>query len=59
MIRVTTTDEETGDIETTRLDDGPNGYLLVCGPGCELTHTQAYANGTHVLTVKPRSEEAT
>ena len=52
-IRVTVTDEETGDTDTAVIGHGPDGYVLTCGPGCKLTHTQAYANGTRVLTIKP------
>lgn len=56
MIRVTVLDEETGDTETMRIGDGPEGYVVTCGPGCDVTHTQKYANGTVVITIKPISE---
>lgn len=58
MIRVTVLDEETGDTETLWIGDGPAGYVVTCGPGCEVTHEQRYANGTVVLTIKPRSTDA-
>jgi hypothetical protein len=31
-----------------------NDYLIICAGRCYLAHTQAHANGTHVLTVKGR-----
>lgn len=50
-IRVTVTDED-GNTETA--DVGPHDYVLLTVGACELANTQAYANGTHVLTIKGR-----
>lgn len=54
MIRVTVLDEETGDTEMMRIGDGPAGYVVTCGPGCEVTNETRHKNGTVVLTIKPR-----
>ena len=51
-IRVTVVDEQTGDTETVRVADGD--YLLTVVDPCYLDHTQAFGNGTHVLTIKGR-----
>jgi hypothetical protein len=51
-LRVTVTDLETGDRETTEVAEGD--CLLVCHEPCYLHHTSAYANGTHVVTIKGR-----
>jgi hypothetical protein len=51
-IRVTVVDEQTGDTDTTSVQDGD--YLLITTEPCYVAHTSAYANGTHVLTVKGR-----
>lgn len=50
-IRVTVTDTETGETESTEFD---NDYLLIRAGSCYLDGVQAYANGTHVLTIKGR-----
>jgi len=50
-IEVTVHDTETGRSDTTTLE---NNYLLVTEGTCEMTHLQAYANGTHVITIKGR-----
>ena len=49
-LRVTVTDVATGEVvdETVIYDD----YLLICAGHPYLANTRAYANGTHVLTVK-------
>lgn len=52
-LRVTVLDEQTGDTETQTVADGD--YLLITVDPCYLHHTAAYANGTHVLTVKGRT----
>jgi hypothetical protein len=49
-IRVQVTDLATGDTETAELE--PGNYVLVCAEPAFIAHTQAHANGTHVLTVK-------
>jgi hypothetical protein len=51
-IRVIVTDVETGDTDTTEISEGD--YLLVCHEPCYLHYTNAYPNGTHVLTIKGR-----
>jgi len=53
MIRVTVTDVETGDSDSCELGDGPDQWVLTCGPGCEMSHVQKHANGTVQLTIKP------
>ena len=50
-IRVTVTDEETGDTESVVID---NDYVVTCAGSCYVHYTQAHANGTHVLTIKGR-----
>ena len=49
-LKVTVSDAATGEVlgETVIYDD----YVLVCAGAAHLAHTQVYANGTHVLTVK-------
>ena len=49
-IRVTVLDLKTGDTETSEIE--PGNYVLVCAEPAYIAHTQAYARGTHVLTVK-------
>jgi hypothetical protein len=51
---VTVVDEQTGEEETLIVADGD--YLLTVVDPCYLDHTQAHANGTHVLTVKGRTQ---
>lgn len=46
---MTATDISTGESDSVDLLDD---YILITDGKCELTHTQVYANGTHVLTVK-------
>jgi len=48
-IKVTVTDLENGDSESAVITDD---YVLTCAGSVYLAHVQAYANGTHVLTVK-------
>lgn len=58
MIRVTVRDEQSNEPpETMRIKDGPEGYVVICGPGCEVTNEVKYANGTIVLTIKPRASD--
>jgi hypothetical protein len=49
---VTVVDVETGDSETREVPEGD--YLLICHRPCYEHGVQAYANGTHVLTIKGR-----
>lgn len=53
-LRVTVVDEQTGDTETQTVADGD--YLLIVTEPCHLHYTAAYANGTHVLTIKGRKK---
>ncbi len=48
-IKVTAEDLGTGDSESGIITDD---YVLTCAGSCYMTHVQAYANGTHVITVK-------
>jgi hypothetical protein len=50
-LRVTVVDEQTGDRDEATVPDG-DYLILVTDPAT--VHVQAYANGTHVLTVKGR-----
>ena len=52
-VRVTVVDEQTGEAETVVVPDGE--YLLTVTEPAYLAHTQAHANGTHVLTIKGRT----
>jgi hypothetical protein len=49
-VHVVAVDDQTGEREEVDIPDGD--YLLICVRPSHLTHTQAHANGTHVLTVK-------
>lgn len=52
-VKVTCTDEQTGESDTCVVADGD--YLLIVTDPCYLHHTAVYKNGaTHVLTVKGR-----
>ncbi len=50
MIRITISDPETGEVFETK--DLADDYLIICEGTAEETSLQAYANGTHVITVK-------
>jgi hypothetical protein len=50
-IRVTVEDLETGDGESVVIADD---YVVTTAGSCYVAHTQAYANGTHILTIKGR-----
>lgn len=47
----------------TEAADVENDYVLICDGTCYLAHTQASANGTHVITIKgvklPAKQEGT
>lgn len=51
-IEVTVVDEQTGERETRRVEDGD--YVIICTDPCHVASTQAHGNGTHVITVKGR-----
>lgn len=55
-IRVTVTDLETDESESVEVHDD---YFLICAGSCYLDGYQAYATGTHVLTIKGRRNGAT
>lgn len=50
-IRVTVTDLDTGDSEEAVISDD---YVITCAGTAYVGHVQAYASGTHVITVKGR-----
>lgn len=50
-IKVTVTDLDTGDTDEAMISDD---YVITCAGDCYVHHVQAYANGTHVITVKGR-----
>lgn len=51
-IRVTVLDHATGKTETTELPVGE--YMLLTTEPCHVAHTQVFAKGTHILTIKGR-----
>jgi hypothetical protein len=53
-IKVTVTDLKTGQSRSHVIQDD---YVLVCAGNRYLAHTNAFGNGTHVLTVKRSSDE--
>lgn len=50
ILRVTIEDLELGDHEEAQVVAGD--YVIVCAKPLELTHVQAFANGTRILTLK-------
>lgn len=56
MIRVTTTDTETGESESIEIEDD---WVLTCAGDYYLHHVTKHANGTAVITVKRRDREGT
>lgn len=50
-IRVTVTDLGTGDTDEAVITDD---YVVTCAGSAYVHHVQAYAKGTHVITVKGR-----
>lgn len=52
-LTITVTDDQTDQTEVVYLPEGE--YFLVCHEPCRLDDTSAYANGTHVLTIKGRT----
>ena len=50
-IRVTAEDLETGDKRSVEVMDD---YVILAAGSCYVAHTQAHANGTHVVTIKGR-----
>lgn len=53
VVRVWDEDCPDEDAQELRIGDGPAGYVVTTGPGCEVTNEQRYRNGTVVLTIKP------
>jgi hypothetical protein len=56
-IKVTVTDPDSGEVLGEQLLD--NDYLVICAGNRYIAHTNAHANGTHVVTIKRDSGEAT
>ena len=56
-IKVTVTDPDSGEVLGEQLLD--NDYLVICAGNRYLAHADAHANGTHVVTIKRDSGEAT
>ena len=55
-VLVTVTDEQTGDTETQRVEDGD--YILICVEPCHLTYQQHYpTSGKAQLTIAGRIEK--
>lgn len=52
-IRVTVEDLATGETETVEVKDD---YVILAAGSCDVAHVQAFANGTHILTVKGRRD---
>jgi hypothetical protein len=50
-IRVTVEDLLTGETESQEIHDD---YTIVTAGSCHVAHINAFANGTHVLTIKGR-----
>ena len=55
-VKVTVTDPGTGEVLGEKLLD--NDYMVLCAGNRYVAHTNAHANGTHVVTIK-RDTEAT
>lgn len=54
MIRVTTEDTETGDVETREIE--PGDYCIVTAWPLFLAHTTVFSNGTTQLTLKKAAD---
>lgn len=52
-VRVTCVDEQTGETEEGRVEDGD--YVIIVAAPAYVAYTQTFLNGTHILTVKGRS----
>jgi hypothetical protein len=53
VLRITVTDLASGQTETAEIPSGE--YLLLATAPCHVAHTNAHANGTHVITIKGRT----
>lgn len=53
MLRVTVEDLETGEKET--LDVPAGDYVMLTTAPAYVAHTNVFANGTHVVTIKGRT----
>lgn len=51
-LTVTVKDDQTGETETGSIPDGD--YMIIVTAPAYVHYTNAYANGTHVITVKGR-----
>lgn len=56
-VKVTVSDPDTGEVLGERVIE--DDYILICNGRSYLHYTSAYANGTHVLTVKQHPSEET
>lgn len=56
-IKVTVTDPDTGELLGEQTVE--NDYLVVCAGNTYIAHTNAHANGTHVLTIKREAVDGT
>lgn len=54
-LRITCTDLATGESDTIEIGHG--NYLVVCGADRYVSHDQAHANGTNVVTIKRHEKE--
>lgn len=55
-IKVTISDPNTGEVLGEQTIE--NDYLVICAGDRYLAHTNAHANGTHVLTIKREAPDA-
>lgn len=53
QIRVTVHDLVDGTEQSTEIEDD---YVIICAGSCHVEHINAFATGTHVLTVKGRKD---
>ena len=49
-VKVTVSDPETGEVLGERVIE--NDYIVICAGSRYVAHTNAHANGTHVVTIK-------
>lgn len=56
-IRVTVRDLDDPDLRNVQEQDISDDYLLICAGRVYLAHTNAFRNGTHVLTIKREPRE--
>jgi hypothetical protein len=49
-IKVIVSDPDSGDVLAEQVID--NDYVVICAGRTHVAHTNAHANGTHVITIK-------